>query len=154
MKVLSISTDKNVFKEGSAVKARMVEYASCVEEFHVIVFTPKKREYSHIHEGNLYIHPTRSTMKATYIFDAMRIGKKIVAEQKFAPGNSVVTAQDPFECGFTAWRVAKKSGLSLHLQVHTDFLSRHFKTSLLQRMRVRLASFLLPKADGVRVVSE
>jgi len=43
--------------------------------------------------------------------------------------------------------------LPLHIQIHTDFLSPHFKTSLLQRLRVWCARLILPKASRVRVVS-
>ena len=37
MKVLMLSTDKNIFKEGSAVRQRMIEYGNIVEELNIIV---------------------------------------------------------------------------------------------------------------------
>jgi glycosyltransferase involved in cell wall biosynthesis len=67
----------------------------------------------------------------------------------------VITAQDPFEIGFIGWRIAKKLGVKLNLQIHTDFLSPYFtKNSFLNWIRVKIAKFLLPKADSIRVVSE
>jgi glycosyltransferase involved in cell wall biosynthesis len=49
----------------------------------------------------------------------------------------------------------KKTGLPLQLQIHTDFLSPYFKKeSLMNKLRARLAKFLVRRADGVRVVSE
>jgi glycosyltransferase involved in cell wall biosynthesis len=59
----------------------------------------------------------------------------------------IVTAQDPFWRGFIAWRAAKKSGAKLQLQVHTDFDAQ----SWTKRM---IGTFLLKRADGMRVVSE
>lgn len=59
----------------------------------------------------------------------------------------VVTAQDPFWRGLLAWRVARRSGVRLNLQVHTDLSAQPF-------FRRRLAYFLLRRADSVRVVSE
>jgi glycosyltransferase involved in cell wall biosynthesis len=59
----------------------------------------------------------------------------------------VITAQDPFWRGLLAWRVARRTGAKLNLQVHTDLSAQPF-------LRRRLASFILRKADSVRVVSE
>lgn len=61
--------------------------------------------------------------------------------------HDVVTAQDPFWRGLLAWRVARRTGAKLNLQVHTDLSAQPF-------LRRSLASFLLLRADSVRVVSE
>ena len=53
----------------------------------------------------------------------------------------VVTAQDPFWRGLFAWRVARRIGAKLNVQVHTSVLNV-------------LGKFILRKADSVRVVSE
>lgn len=59
----------------------------------------------------------------------------------------VVTVQDPFWRGLIAWRVARRIGARLNLQVHTDLYAQPF-------FRRCLAYFLLRRADSVRVVSE
>lgn len=59
----------------------------------------------------------------------------------------VVTAQDPFWRGLLAWRVARRTGAKLNLQVHADLSAQ----SLSRRL---LARFLLRRADSVRVVSD
>src|SRR6185436_5341871 len=78
-----------------------------------------------------------------------------IAKQIIQTGEGwTISAQDPFESGLAAYRIAKQTGTKLHLQVHTDLESPYFrKHSLLNRMRVILAHYLLPKADGIRVVS-
>jgi glycosyltransferase involved in cell wall biosynthesis len=59
----------------------------------------------------------------------------------------VVTAQDPFWRGVIAWRVARKIGAKLQLQLHTDLSAQGW-------LKRTLAVFTLRKADSVRVVSE
>lgn len=59
----------------------------------------------------------------------------------------VVTAQDPFWRGLIAWRIARRTGAKLNLQVHTDLSAQSF-------WRRCLARFLLRRANSVRVVSE
>src|SRR3989338_1039474 len=51
--------------------------------------------------------------------------------------------------------IAKKFKIKLQLQIHTDFLSRYFiQKSLLNRLRVVVAKFLLPKTNCIRVASK
>jgi glycosyltransferase involved in cell wall biosynthesis len=59
----------------------------------------------------------------------------------------VVTAQDPFWRGLIAWRVARKSGAELNLQLHADLTGESF-------FRCALARFTLRRARSIRVVSE
>lgn len=59
----------------------------------------------------------------------------------------VITAQDPFWRGLLAWRLARRAGAKLNVQVHTDLDAQPF----LRRM---LARIVLRHADSVRAVSE
>ncbi len=154
MKVISIGTDRKLFEEGSAVRTRLLEYASKTDEYHVIVFTLAKMKLSPERKGNLFLYPTNSFSKLTYIFSAERIARQIIKKGQFKNNFAVISAQDPFETGFAAYRVSKKSGLPLQLQIHTDFLDPHFNNSFLNKIRIMIAKFILPKSDGIRVVSE
>ena len=155
MKVLSIGTDRKLFEKDSAVAKRNISYGEKMEELHIIVFSLKSSGFTQIDlSPNVKVYPTNSFSKFGYIFDAIRLGKKIIKGSEFIRGKDVLTAQDPFECGFVAWRISRVFRLPFQLQIHTDFLSPYFKTSLLQKIRVILAKFLLPKASGVRVVSK
>ena len=80
-------------------------------------------------------------------------------------GIEVVSAQDPFEHGLAALRAVQGTNAKLHIQVHTDFLSPWFVKSgnwrspqvrmpFLNRWRRRVADRVLPRAHGIRVVSE
>jgi len=174
MKILMISTDRKILEENSVVRQRVIQYGSLVEELRVIVFNLKKEinskslqftvdslQKSQIPNTNVFLYPTNSRNRWFYIFDAIRIGRKIIKNYKLKIKNSsnkneiLVTCQDPFETGLVGWCIARKTGAKLQMQIHTDFLSKYFvRESFLNRVRVCLAKFLLPKADGVRVVSE
>lgn len=165
MKVLMISTDRKLFEENSAVRQRIVEYGNLVDGLYVIVFSKQANFEKRLIGRNTWVYPTNSANKLMYIFDAIRIGRKIIKDydsrfrnSKFEVKNLsdfLITTQDPFETGFVGWVIAKTRKAKLHLQVHTDFLSIKFKmASVMNKTRSQLAMFLIMQADGVRVVSE
>ncbi len=158
MKILMISTDRNILQADSEVQKRMLEYGSLADELHIIVFTKRNDQVSSFKfqvSNNVWAYPTDSYSRWFYIFDAIKIGKRIVGIWDFGFGISVVTAQDPFETGFAGWLIARKSKIALQLQIHIDFFSPYFwKESHLNKIRVVLGKFLLPKANGIRAVSE
>jgi glycosyltransferase involved in cell wall biosynthesis len=154
MKVLSISMDRKIFENGSAILERQKEYASKMEELHIVVFTTSQKLNVESRKiGNLFLYPTNSKSRWLYVRDAVKIGKKIVAQYNFKKDNSVITTQDPFETGLVGYRLKKIFNLPLQIQAHTDFLDSHFKSSILNRIRVKIANVTLPKADGIRVVN-
>lgn len=153
MKVLMISTDRNIFKENSASRERMIEYGKLVCELHIIIFSLKKNNFENFKiSENVFLYPTRSLGRFCYIFDAYKISKKILN------GNSkvsLITCQDPFETGIAGFLIKRKFKNPLQIQIHTDFLSPYFSAeSFLNKTRVVIAKFLIPNADGIRVVSE
>ncbi len=150
MRVLMISTDRGIFDPKSVVRARMIQYGGIVESLHIVVLATAA---GHFKDGaiaeNVFVYSTNSFSRYFYPFDAMWKAKQL--QLKF----DMVTAQDPFECGLAAWRIAKRARVPFELQVHTDFGSKYFKReSGLNRTRVRIAKITLPRANAVRVVSE
>lgn len=149
MKIISISTDRKIFEKGSAVRQRMIEYGQLSRELHIIIFSLACDGY--VKEQicpNVWIYPTNSRNKFQCIGDAVFTGKKI-------SGSSLVTAQDPFETGLAGFRISKFLSIPLHVQIHTDFLSPYFAShSILNRIRIYIAKFVLPRASRIRVVSE
>ncbi|AKM83795.1 TPA: hypothetical protein DCZ46_00445 [Candidatus Campbellbacteria bacterium] len=161
MKILMISTDRKILERDSAVRQRVVQYGKLVDELNIVIFNSSTRVASSKYQverilgTNVTLYPTNSRNRWFYIFDAIKISKEIFESREWKVEGNLVTTQDVFETGFVGWWIAKKTGAKLHLQIHTDFLSKYFiKESFLNRVRVCLAKFLLPKADGVRVVSE
>ncbi len=153
-KVINISSDRKMFEEGSAVRARMVEYASLFEELHIVVFNTGIFTKTQI-ASNAWIYPTNSLGRWFYAWGAVRLGSSIIGNWKLEIRNCVITSQDPFECGLAAYKIAKRFKLPLHIQIHTDFLSPFFASaSLLNRVRIHIAKRVLRRAAAIRVVSQ
>ena len=149
MNIVMISIDKKIFDENSAVRRRMLEYGTIANKLHIIILNKINRPFRIAKIGaNVYLHPTNSNSKLAYFLDAFQIAREL-------KNIDLITAQDPSETGFIAWRIAKKLKFKLELQIHTDVFSPYFiKHSWANRIRNLLARFLLPKADGIRVVSK
>lgn len=157
MKVLFISNDPAMFDEKSEVRARMRAYATAIGELHIV--TPAPRMAS-VDDGPLHLYPVTS-MRLFRIGALAHRARALIREH----GIEVVSAQDPFEQGLAAQRAVRGTSAKLHIQVHTDFLSPWFVRSenwrspsvrmpFLNRLRRRWADRVLPRANGVRVVSE
>ena len=153
MKVLSISLDRKVFEQGSAVRSRLLDYGRLVEELHIIVFA--KKSYGFKNESfppNIFLYPTNTRTRLGYILRAIVIAYEI---KRSGISIDVVSAQDPFETGLIAFLISRILRAKLHLQIHTDVMSPYFKKeSLMNRVRVLFATFLIPRANAIRVVSE
>jgi len=154
-KLLMISTDRNIFKEGSAVRARMIEYGKNFDELHIIIFAKKSAGFADENiSKNVFVYPTQSFTKFGYMVDAIRVGRKILsADCRLPTCDYSISSQDPFETGFVGVCLAKRFGLPLELQIHTDIGSPYFLYSFLNKIRLVLARYTLPKASHVRVVS-
>lgn len=148
-----ISTDSNILLPESEARQRILDYGTLVEQLDVVVCclgddAPTSDAMSSA--GNVRIFSTRSRHKIFYVWDAVKTVKKQIKEKI-----DLVTAQDPFETGLACYLAARRLKTKLQLQIHTDFLSPYFaQESLKNKIRVRLAKWLLPKTDSIRVVSE
>ncbi|MBI5913465.1 glycosyltransferase [Candidatus Azambacteria bacterium] len=153
-----ISRDAGILQEGSDVQKRMAEYGALAEELHIVVFNQASNVKSQTLKvgGNAWAYPTNSRNKWFYIHDAYVVAKQIIATRySLLATRWLVTTQDPFETGIVGWLVARKHHLPLQLQIHTDLFSPYFaRESALNKIRVRIAQFLIPRASGIRVVSD
>jgi len=152
MNILMISTDRKIFEPESAVRLRMIEYAGLFDRLDIIVFGKRGLSPEPIALAvNCRVYSTESPSPLLYIFDAIKIGKKILRDNS----GWIITCQDPFETGLVGWRLSREFGAKLNLQIHTDLMNPYFKRQYVKnRVRVFIAKFLLPKADCVRVVSK
>jgi len=146
-----IGSDRKLFDEGSAVSQRIKEYGNLVVELHIIVFATRKHlrllkiENSKLKiSNNVWVYPTNSLSRWFYPLDAIRIGKKIKA--------TIITTQDPFECGWAGLKLKSILKVPLEVQIHTDIFSPYF-SGFQNKVRKFLARTVLAKADKIRVVS-
>ena len=144
-----ISTDGMAFEKGSDVRKRFRQYGSLVDELHIITFAKKSLGFKKEKiSQNVFLYPTNSFSMFGYIHDALRIGR-------FLLDIDLITTQDPFETGIVGVALARRLNARLEVQLHTDFLSPHFKKGNLKNiLRVPLGKRVLKKADCIRVVSE
>ena len=145
MRVLSISTDWNVFDEHSAVARRQRMQAATLERLEVFVPHGPKRI--------VHLAPNATMRGFGYgkIFGSLRTLLAALA----LPRPDVVSVQDPFFVGLLGWCIARLRGARLHVQVHTDIFNSKFADhSYKNRLLVPLARFILRRADAVRTVSE
>lgn len=153
MKILSISSDRRVFEKGSAVRARLLDYGQLAEELHVVVFA--KRSLGFTEEKiapNIFLYTSNSLGRICYISSTVIRALKL---KRSGVRIDVVTTQDPFEAGLAGYLIARIFKSRLHIQIHTDVMSPYFNSeSFLNRVRVIIAKFLIPRADALRVVSE
>ena len=147
MKILNISLDASILKEGSRARKRHLGYARLLEELHILVLYPGKEQ---VVGNNIWIYSVCGN-KFSRFFAAYQKAKRIIRNRQI----EFISSQDPFFAGLIGWLLKRKFGLPLQIQVHTDFLSQYFwEESWTNRIRVSLARFLVRHADGIRVVSE
>ena len=159
MKVLNISIDRNLFDEKSAVFERQKEYAQKLDELYIISFSLKKHKLVEKHLGNLHIYPTNSSNRIGFLFDAYRLGAKII-RQNLSSSQFVITTQDPMT--IVGYVLSKRFDVPFQMQIHTDIYDKNFKNSLVTWknfwysgwVQVFLDRFLIPRANGIRVVGE
>lgn len=154
MKILSIGTDRKIFEENAAVRQRMVEYGKIFNELHLVVFTPCDSKFQNQKlSDNAFLYPTNSKKRIFYIFDYLRVVKKILTSSD-SQQEIVISTQDPFETGLVGLWLKIRYKLPLQVQLHTDFLNKYFIThNFLNFLRFPLGVFVLSFADSVRVVS-
>lgn len=153
MKVLMISTDKLIFKTGSEVRRRMMDYGDLFEELRVIILTKDTDNFS-IEKltDNVTIEPTNSRFRLFSLIDAYKFTSRCFRTDR---ASWVITSQDPFETGLVGFLLSLRFGYPWQAQIHTDLGSSFFRwESLLNFCRFILAYCILPQARGIRVVSE
>ncbi len=148
MKVLIISLDIDLFRPDSETLQRHLEYTELIGELHILVLAQGSDKKI---TEKLQLYSITGQNKFFKLLNAFKKAEKIVRDRKI----ELIISQDPFFTGLVAWQVKRKFKIPLQIQIHTDFLSPYFwQESFLNKMRVLLAKFLIPKADGLRVVSE
>lgn len=168
MKILIISTDQKILQNGSAVRNRMVKYGELFDQMHIVLFSCRQGKMGvnnsdalaidalapegiHKLADNIFVYPTNSRGRFFYIRDAKKVIKKFLAQDI---NFDVVSTQDPFETGLVGVYAKKLLNCRLNIQIHTDFNSKYFLHTILNRLRVKIAKKVMPMADSIRVVSK
>lgn len=143
MRRLMISLDKNILNKDSIVARRMVEYGK-EDEFFIIIPNREKKVFDL--SRSVHVRSTGGNRPLQF-FRLIKIGNKLVKNNDIQE----ITTQDPFYTGLAGWYLCKKFRIKLEVQIHGDFFGDYYKR---QWLRLRLAKFILKRADAVRVVGE
>lgn len=148
MKLLMLSKDAKIFNKGSAVRARMIGYGKLFDLLRIIVVSKGKFGKEQLSQNVIVDHEPMNNILEN-------IWKVISGISTEAFGNiDIITAQDPFEIGAIAYRMAKKLNVPLQFQVHTDIFSKYFDKNFKNFLRRKMARMYIPKAHCIRVVSQ
>jgi len=106
------------------------------------------------------LYPTNSSNRISFLLDAHKLGSKIIKQNNFSSQNSVISAPDPMT--IVAYILSIRFKMPFQMEIHTDLYDKNFKNSLVTWksfwysgwVQIILDRFLIPRADGLRVVSE
>ncbi|MCE9583762.1 MAG: glycosyltransferase family 4 protein [Planctomycetes bacterium] len=152
LRVLSISLDRSLLRAGTGLGdavARHVRLAKKLGRLAMVIYSPRSGYSPVRHSPNFTADPTHSLSRVLFPLDAARAASKLAKSEKF----DLITCQDPFATGVAAWRVARKFGLPLNVQVHFDFMHNAWweQEKLRHRPAAAFAKWLLRKATTIRV---
>src|SRR3989344_7384119 len=154
MRVLMLSIDSKIFKKGSAVRARMIQYGALFDELHIVIYTQSDFVGEKI-ALNVFIYPTNTKTKLFYFWHAYHISKKILNIKYQIPNTSWVVTSQEAATSLVAILLKWRFGIRFQAQVHTDFASPYFKKESLKNwLRYWGYSWGLKNADCIRVVSK
>lgn len=132
------------------VRQRQFDYAQRLKSFFLVVYSPKSLGFKNEKwTENLFVYPTNSTNKFTFIWDAYRITCKICKEKNI----DIITTEDPFTTGLIGYLLKKRFKRPLNVQSHVDFCDNPYWMRLrrINRFFNRLGKFVLKRADTIRV---
>lgn len=150
MRVLLLSIDPEILKDGSRVQERSKKYTGLAHELVYLVFTKQKSGAKKIAE-NIWVYSTGSN-KLLSIVRGFFMGLKIIKKHHI----DLVTTYDAFESSLLGYLYKLLTGVKLNIQLHGDFFSNPYwrKEVPLNRLRWHLGLAILKKADSIRAVSQ
>jgi len=151
MHVLMFGLDNTVFtEEGRGDLAnRLKKYAEHVDFISLVIYTPAKEFKPVKIAENVTAYPTNSKYQWRFPWQAAKIAGEIHKEM---PVN-LVTAQDPFVCGYAAYLLKKRFGIPLVVNIVSSFFDDPYwkKEDWKNPFFNMFGKWLVKKADGVRV---
>ncbi len=148
-----ISIDKGLLGQGQLgdVVERHIEYGKQVERLDIIVFSHKGYRNYKISE-KVTSYPTNSASKFRYFSDALKIGKCLFKDKRY----DLIVTQEPFLAGLVGVILKKKFGSKLLVHFHGDFWKNKnwLKEHWVNYIFLLISKFVVPKVDGIRVMSQ
>lgn len=133
-----ISLDKGLVggKVFGDVVGRHKKYGEHVEALDIIVLCQRGYILKNL-SAKVKAHPTNSSFRLWYYFDALRIGRIWFQSKKY----DLIITQDPYLTGLVGLKLKKEFGAKLVIHFHGDFSINFF------------TKYLAEQADAIRVMS-
>lgn len=154
MNVLSFSLDASILEPDKqvfgATLGRQLEMAEAVDSLHIVLRTFGGRQSSPRQFGpNLWIYPTGSKNRLSYLWDARRLGLEVCRKLPV----SMITCQDPFYSALPAYALSRRLGIPLNVMIPGEILDNPYwlKESYLNRVLNVVGKWMLKRASTVRV---
>jgi glycosyltransferase involved in cell wall biosynthesis len=136
------------------VRERHLDYASRIGSLHMIMYSPRGHNLSEMaFSDKLTVTPTRSLSRLTFVWDVVRIGRRICRDHPI----NVITTQDPFTTGLAGLILKRRTGIPLDVQNHSDFFDNAewiAERPLLNGLFNLLGKWVSRRADTHRVLTE
>ncbi len=116
----------------------------------IIVKTPKDGRFQEIHlSENVRVFPTHSKNRYWFLWDAWRMGRKIILENQI----DLLILQDPFITGPIGYLLRKEFHLPMNVNNVCDFVDNPYwiKEWWINRILNPIGKLILREADSIRV---
>jgi glycosyltransferase involved in cell wall biosynthesis len=126
--------------------------ATQVEQYFVVNLTknlPSQKSYV---KDNLTVIPTKSPCRLFFLINAFLISRKIIKSNKI----SLITTQDPYECGLLGLFLKILYGIPLNIQIRSSILNnkKYLKEKLINRVFHFISKRVIRFADTIGVPSQ
>lgn len=152
MKVLMISIDKGLLGRGQLgdVLERHKKYGEFCERLDIVILSPRGFQQHQISDKTTS-YPTNSKNKSFYFFNGLGLAKKLFKEN----GYDLIVCQEPFISGLIGYCLKRKFSSKLLIHFHGDFWDNPnwLKEKKINWLFLWLSKFVVPQADGLRVMS-
>lgn len=149
--VILLGYAKQTLDLTSREAARMREYATLVDELHIIIFTRAVDGLpEQVNLGNLTVYGTHARTKFGMVWRAYQLARQIAHP---TPNEWLISAQDPFVPAFIARLLAWRTGLTDHIQMHGDGFSSIADPTWRGALLRQFGWWCIRRVSRIRVVS-
>ena len=155
LKILTINIDYTLAMNKPAfgdAQERNIAYGKYVDKIISITHSPGRLGLKHkkLSEA-VEIFPTSSVHPVFFLFDALRIARRIFKEHQI----DLVLSQDPFITGLVAYLIKIRYKCAFLIHFHGDFWQNKYwlNEKWYNPILLGLSKLLVKRADGIKVVS-
>jgi len=153
MKILLLSEDSSIFDDNSLAQARILEYASQVSMFFVVVATDFKKKSIKVKEitQNTWLYQTNSTYKFLHLWDIFKLASFEIKNKGTFQAN-IIVCEGQLTSALAGYFLSKKFKRPLYI-LFSEANEKKFLASagLKKFLLSKIFAFVLFNADYIKV---